>query len=488
MSTTKTGQKVGSYRIGEEIGGGAMGRVWRGVDEALGRPVAVKMLRTELAERQGLIDRFRVEAQVLARLSHPNIAMVFALVEESEDLYLVMEYVEGETLNAQLKRRGPLDLETCFRLFHQALDGIQHAHEAGVVHRDIKPSNLMLDAQGQVKWIDFGIAHVRGHERMTRAGGLVGTPAYMAPEQVRGDAGTIRSDIYSLGIALYKMLTGKLPFTASGEFDVMRAQVEAPPPRPSAHGVPIDRRIEDVLLRALAKDPAARFASALAFQRALVDAGAPAMGRTGSSGPVAGAVGAGREVHEATRVDPAESPTVHATRPILDAVLADPGFEPLAETKVIPGEATTLEAAGPEHETAMTLALAPSLAEASTVRDLPPIELISLARSRAQRRAWWGVALLAACLGAALNWIALSRLPGPEDPTRRPGAALVREAPQGRPEATAQGGALAGVARVDDRASPPSDATASPAPASRQPAARSGSSKRVRRDGWEITR
>ena len=171
-----------------------------------------------------------------------------------------MEYVKGETLDSYLDRHGPLELNACFALFHQALDGIQHAHEAGVVHRDIKSSNLMLDPTGQLKWIDFGIALVQGRERMTREGGLMGTPEYMSPEQVHGEAGTIRSDVYSLGIVLYRMLTGGLPFSGQGEYDIMRAHVETEPPSARERGAAIGPTMESVLLRALLKDPEERFA------------------------------------------------------------------------------------------------------------------------------------------------------------------------------------------------------------------------------------
>ncbi len=446
MGTPQTGKKIGSYRIGERIGGGSMGRVWRGVDEALGRPVAVKMLRSELAESHGLLERFRVEARVLARLSHPNIATVFALLEDGDDLYLVMEYVQGETLWAHLERRGPLDLESGFLLFHQALDGIQHAHEAGVVHRDIKPSNLMLETGGLVKWIDFGIARVEGGERMTRGGGLVGTPEYMAPEQVRGEPGTVRSDVYSLGIVLYRMLTGKLPFTGEGEFDVMRAHVEAPPSPPSEHGVEIDERLEETLLRALAKDPEERFESALAFQQALVEAGAPE--------PVA----------------------VRAPAPTL---IPDERTRPDLSAMALPEAPTAAEV----HDAATVPdgMLDDSQADAS---QMPAIEVSREAHPAWSRAGTWlGVLILAAAFVAAVNWLAA--------PERTPESGVATQStPQAAGEAAAPAVAESGEstqAEAESDAPPPAAGETRDGSAGAKPPQRSAP-KRPRSEGWEIVR
>lgn len=375
MGTPRTGKRIGNYLICEQIGGGAMGRVWRGIDEALGRPVAIKMLRTELADHPELIERFRVEAQALARLNHPHIASVFALVEEDGEGYLVMEFVQGETLHARLGRCGALPFDEAFPLIHQALDGIQHAHDAGVVHRDIKTSNLMLGTGGEAKWIDFGIARLDGREGSTRTGGLMGTPEYMAPEQVRGESGTVQSDTYSLGVLLYKLLTGKSPFSGKGEFDVMRAHVETAPPRLSELGVDIGDALEAVLLRSLDKDPAARFQSARAFQDALVKAGAPKPART-TPRPVPEC--------EPTLCD-VSPPPPEPTRPALNS---DSGQEDgIAAT--VPG--LDLDEISPRIDP-----------EAPTRIDVEP-------RSRASRVARWiGAAILAVGAGLALDWIGTS--------------------------------------------------------------------------------
>lgn len=436
MSTLQTGKRIGNYRIAEQIGGGAMGRVWRGVDEALSRPVAVKMLRAELADHPDLIERFRIEARILARLAHPNIAMIYSLVEEMDGLYLVMEYVKGETLDSFLERHGRLDLNACFALFHQALDGIQHAHEAGVVHRDIKSSNLMIDPTGQLKWIDFGIALVQGRERMTREGGLMGTPAYMSPEQVRGEVGTIRSDVYSLGVVLYRMLTGGLPFRGKGEYDVMRAHVETLPPPPREQGVAIDASLESVLLRALAKDPEERFPSVAGFQEALIEAGAPEP----ASGGAAAAASAASEItlFDVRPRDPEPAVTAMApTRPDVD----DLGMEP----------------------------------PCATVRDadaLVPESALEPRRQRARGLSLLLAALLLAGIAATIQWIASS-----DRTTESPVAAEV--SPEGTEPSLA-------FEEPVDRAEPA--ASEQPTDAAAPAAQPQGAPKTPKAKGWEILR
>src|SRR5262249_6744058 len=270
------GGMVGNYKITEMIGEGGMGSVFKGIDLMLEREVAIKMLRPELSRQPDLVERFRIEAVTLARLNHPNIATLYSFVRHGDDFFMVMEYVRGETLDSVLRRSGAMPVQRAVSLFCHALEGIEHAHQMGIVHRDIKPANMMLTASGAIKVMDFGIARVLGSNRMTRTGHLIGTIEYMSPEQFKGEQTDARSDVYSLGMLLYEMLTGRLPFNADSDYALMRSQIEeAPrPPRELAPHVPLI--LEQAIMRALAKRPEARFQSAGEFQRAIEQLGASA--------------------------------------------------------------------------------------------------------------------------------------------------------------------------------------------------------------------
>ena len=266
----KEGQLIaGQYRLLQRLGAGSMGEVWRALDVQVEREVALKSLRPELAANATFVDRFRTEAVVLAKLHHPNIASLFTLAREAEALYMVMEYVPGSTLDQLLARRGALPWPEVRVFALRALAGLAHAHAGGVVHRDVKPANMLVTPGGELKLTDFGIARMVDRSRMTRAGNWVGTMEYASPEQVRGEAVDGRSDLYSLAIVLYELLTGVLPFQADTDFALMKAQLEAPPP-PAGDRVPdLPPAFEQALLRAMAKSPGARFADAAAFARAL---------------------------------------------------------------------------------------------------------------------------------------------------------------------------------------------------------------------------
>ena len=180
------GRTIGNYRIDGKLGEGGMGTVYHGIDVMLDRAVAIKVLRPELATKDAVVERFRTEAVNLAKLSHPNIATLYSLLSEGDELFMVLEFVRGETLDATMRRRGALPIEEALPAFCQVLDGIDHAHELGIVHRDLKPANIMVTDRGTLKVLDFGIARLFGSSRLTRAGNIVGTLEYMPPEQVRG--------------------------------------------------------------------------------------------------------------------------------------------------------------------------------------------------------------------------------------------------------------------------------------------------------------
>ncbi|HXG63814.1 MAG TPA: serine/threonine-protein kinase, partial [Blastocatellia bacterium] len=263
------GNILGNYRIVEKLGEGGMGAVYKGVDMMLEREVAIKMLRPELSSQPHVVERFRSEAITLAKLNHPNIATLFNFLREGSDFFMVMEYVRGETLEDVIRKQGAMPVERAIELFAHVLEGIDHAHRMGIVHRDIKPANMMLTDTGSLKVMDFGIARVLGTSRMTRQGNVIGTVEYMSPEQVRGEECDARSDIYSLGILLYEMLTGRVPFASSSEFELMRAQIEELPPPPRTFAAHIPLPIEHAIMRSLAKKPEARFQTAGEFRVAL---------------------------------------------------------------------------------------------------------------------------------------------------------------------------------------------------------------------------
>ncbi|HVQ38496.1 MAG TPA: serine/threonine-protein kinase, partial [Pyrinomonadaceae bacterium] len=235
----------------------------------LDREVAIKMLRPELARQAQVVERFRSEAVTLAKLNHPNIATLYSFQRQNDDFFMVMEYVSGETLDDLIRRQGAMPTEHAISLFSQALEGIGRAHKLVIIHRDIKPANMMLTEDGSIKVMDFGIARVLGTARMTRQGNIVGTIEYMSPEAIQGADVDARSDIYSLGILLYEMLTGRVPFVNDTEYSLMMAQINEPPPPPRTFAPHIPAHIEQAVMKALAKRPDDRFQSVGDFRRAL---------------------------------------------------------------------------------------------------------------------------------------------------------------------------------------------------------------------------
>ena len=263
------GTTVGPYHFVQRLGDGGMGTVYRATDQMLGRDVAIKVLRADLEDQPALIERFRQEAMVLARLSHPGIATLHGLQPHGASFLMVMEFVPGATLDALLRRQGPVPWTRAVTIVMHMLDALAHAHAQGVVHRDIKPANVMLTPDERVKLMDFGIARLRGVARQTRLGFAVGTPSYMAPEQLRSEDVDGRTDLYAVGLVLYELLTGEAPFVADSDHALMHQQLTAPVPLVSARVPEVPRALEVVIARATAKEPARRYADAAAFRDAL---------------------------------------------------------------------------------------------------------------------------------------------------------------------------------------------------------------------------
>ena len=263
------GSQLGNYRVVARLGEGGMGTVYRAVDVMLDRDVALKVLRPELARQAALVERFRAEAVALARLRHEHIAALYGLDRQADELVMVMEYVSGETLEARLAREGAMSWTEALPVMRSVLAALGHAHVRGVVHRDIKPANVMIDADGTVKVMDFGIARLMGESRQTRAGVAIGTPSYMAPEQLRGEDVDGRTDLYAAGALLFELLTGRVAFEADSDYSLMMQQLNEPPAAPSTITAGVPRALDAAVARAMAKKPAQRFGTATDFSRAL---------------------------------------------------------------------------------------------------------------------------------------------------------------------------------------------------------------------------
>src|SRR5262252_5420704 len=294
------GSVVGNYKIIEKIGEGGMGAVFKGVDLMLEREVAIKMLRPELARQPQVVERFRTEAVTLAKLNHSNVATLHSFFRQGDDFFMVMEFVRGQTLDDVIRAQGAMKCDRAIEMFCMALEGIDHAHKMGIVHRDIKPANMMLTDTGSIKVMDFGIARVLGSDRLTKAGHLIGTVEYMSPEQVRGEETDARSDIYSLGILLYEMLTGRVPFSSDSEYELMRCQIEVAPTPPRAHAPHIPLSVEQAIMRSLAKKRESRYQSASEFRSMLMRRNTGAV-TTPLNAPGTGAAGYAAPVTKADR-------------------------------------------------------------------------------------------------------------------------------------------------------------------------------------------
>ena len=252
----------GRYLIIRKLGSGGMANVYLAADQELGRRVAIKILDDRHARDEQFVERFRREAQNAAGLSHPSIVSIYDRGDSEGTYYIAMEYVEGRTLKELLVARGPSPLGIAIDYTRQILSALRFAHRNGIVHRDIKPHNVIVDGEGRVKVMDFGIARAGAASQMTEAGSIIGTAQYLSPEQARGAPVDQTSDLYSTGIVLYELLTGSVPFTGETPVEIAMKHLSQAPVAPSAHRPEIPRDLDYVVLRALAKDPADRYHSA----------------------------------------------------------------------------------------------------------------------------------------------------------------------------------------------------------------------------------
>jgi serine/threonine protein kinase len=256
-----TNQTVGEYRVVDFLGAGGMGEVYRAMHSKIGRIAAVKVL-TQATQSSGFVERFFNEARIQASLQHPNIATLYDFCEVAGQPCIIMEYVDGQTISERIAAYGALPLSEAVYVFGKVVEAIDYIHSHGVIHRDIKSNNIKISSQGQVKLLDFGIAKGQTSQQLTQVGSVIGTLQYLAPELIRGGAADARGDIWALGVLLYEMVTGSVPFDAQtiGDLCDRIDRVEYAPPTQINAGVP--REVATIIARCLKKNPAERYRTA----------------------------------------------------------------------------------------------------------------------------------------------------------------------------------------------------------------------------------
>jgi serine/threonine protein kinase len=267
------GKEISNYRIEKLIGRGGMSEVYLANHTQIKRKVAVKILKESLFPDKKIRERFKNEAATLSLFQHPNIVVLYDYIEDKESILFVMEYVEGKTLDDFISTEtGPLPIEKLIPLFIQILSGVEYAHNQNIIHRDIKPSNIIITKQGHVKILDFGIAKLLNSENhnLTKAGSRLGTALFMSPEQVKGGTVDIRTDIYSLGVTLFQMATGRCPYdNNSTEYEIYNKIVNEPLPDAGNIYIGISKVLEDVIKKATEKNPKDRYQSCLEFRKGI---------------------------------------------------------------------------------------------------------------------------------------------------------------------------------------------------------------------------
>jgi beta-lactam-binding protein with PASTA domain len=303
----------GRYRVLRKLGSGGMADVFLAEDEELGRRIAIKILNERHASDEQFVERFRREAKNAAGLSHPNIVQIYDRGEAEGTYYIAMEYLEGSTLKEAAAHR-PIPVDEAIGYARQILSALRFAHRKGIVHRDIKPHNALIDDDGRVKVTDFGIARAGAASQMTEAGSIIGTAQYLSPEQARGGVIDHRSDLYSVGVVLYELLTGTVPFTGDTPVEIAMKHLSHVPEPPSAKRPDLPKSLDQVVLRALAKDPEERYGSAeeMDAELARVAEGLPVTSETAEA---ATAVLAGAGVTETAQTAIARAPVQPRTYP-----------------------------------------------------------------------------------------------------------------------------------------------------------------------------
>lgn len=300
MTNNQVGSQLGKYQIQTEIGKGGMGQVFLGYDAMLERQVAIKVLAPHLVWETGFVERFLREARAAARLKHSSIVTIYDVGQEGNNYYIVMEYLEGPTLAQLIGQRGPQSSKIALPILGQLAGALDYAHSCGLVHRDVKPGNVIVSPSGHVTLTDFGVARAVQESRLTSTGSLVGTPQYMSPEHAQGEEVDYRSDIYSLGVVAYEMLTGQTPFGATTPHAVLHQLIYDPPPPIHTLRPDLPPPLEQVMSTVLAKEPANRYQTAGDFVKALGQATTmqSVSGRPpGDASTAAPAPGAGQPPH-----------------------------------------------------------------------------------------------------------------------------------------------------------------------------------------------
>jgi polar amino acid transport system substrate-binding protein len=345
----------GRYKIEDSLGKGGMSTVYKATDPNLKRVVAVKLIHPHLSDDPDFVRRFEIEAASVAQLRHPNIIQVYDFNHDEETYYMVLEFVPGESLQARLKRLNQqnrrLSVQSAVKYMVEISEAVDYAHKRGMIHRDIKPANVMLNVQDEAILMDFGIVKIVGGTQHTATGAVVGTALYMSPEQIRGEQADHRSDIYSLGVMLYEMVNGQPPFSADSAMTIMMMHLNDPLPDIRAMNPDVPAGMQEVIQKALEKDPAKRFQSADEMARALKNAfAAPEVPQASqektqvdsSDATVLEETPAPEMEPEKTAVESAPQPVQHASRPAASQTRAPS----VSESQPKPAPATSQPAAG----------------------------------------------------------------------------------------------------------------------------------------------